>query len=58
MDFRSKTFFAVFGWYFTPWIRIQEAKILRIRRIRILSIAWNLDVEDSVVFKIKSGSFR
>ena len=33
---------AVFGWYFTPWIqiRIQEAKILRIQRIRILSTVW------------------
>ena len=37
--------FAVFGWYFAPWIRIflpiririQEAKILRTQRIRILS---------------------
>ena len=29
--FEIKIFFvAVFGWYFAPWIRIQEAKILRI----------------------------
>ena len=35
----KKVFFAVFGWYFTPWIRIriQEAKILQIQRIRLLS---------------------
>ena len=32
-----KSFFSVFDWYFTPWIRIQEAKVLRIQRIRILS---------------------
>ena len=37
--FRSKKLFAVFGWYFTSWIQIQEAKILRIQRIRILSTA-------------------
>ena len=36
---RVNYFFAVFGWYFAPWIRIQEAKILRIKRIRILSTA-------------------
>ena len=30
-------FSSVFGLYFTSWIRIQEAKILRIQRIRILS---------------------
>ena len=36
---RVTFFVAVFGWYFLPWIRIQEAKILRMRiqRIRILS---------------------
>ena len=42
-------FFAVYGWYFTPCIRIflririririQEARMLRIQRIRILSTA-------------------
>ena len=38
--FRSKKgFLAVFGWYFTHWIRIQEAKILR---IRILSTEFNV----------------
>ena len=36
---RKEVIFAAFGWYFTPWIRIQEAKILRIQRIRILSTA-------------------
>ena len=31
LELRSKKiFFAVFGWYFTPWIQIQEAKIFRI----------------------------
>ena len=35
VEFSSKDFFAVFGWYFTPWIWIQEAKILRSPRIRI-----------------------
>jgi len=36
-------FFAIFGWDFTPWIRIriQKAKILRIQRIRILSTERN-----------------
>ena len=43
LDFRSKKFFfAVFGRYFTPWIRIriQEAKILRIQRIRIQGVKY------------------
>ena len=31
--------FAVFGWYFATWIRIQE--MLRIQRIRILSTDLN-----------------
>ena len=45
----KKFFFAVFGWYFTPWIRIflririQEAKILRIQRILILSTASGIE---------------
>ena len=50
MNFRSKIFFfAAFGWYFTPWIRIflririQEAKILRIQRILILSTASGIE---------------
>ena len=40
LNFESKIyFFAVFDWYFASWIRIriQEATILRIQRIRILS---------------------
>ena len=28
--YAKKVFFAVFGSYFVPWIRIQETKILRI----------------------------
>ena len=41
LGFEIKIFFCSFGWYFAPWIwiRIQEAKILRIQRIRILSTA-------------------
>ena len=39
MGFKSKKKIAVFGGYFSPWIRFQEAKILRIQRIRILSTA-------------------
>ena len=31
-------FVEVFSWYFAPWIRIQEAKLLQIQRIRILNI--------------------
>ena len=42
LGFESKFFFlAVNGWYFAPWIRIQESKILRIQRIRILSTKGN-----------------
>jgi len=64
--FRSKkSFFCSFWLIFYPLdpdsririflrIRIQEGKILRIQRIRILSTAWNLhrikNVEDTVVF--------
>ena len=39
VEFSSKDLSAVFGWYFTPWIRIQEAKILR---IQILSTDKNI----------------
>ena len=44
LAFRSKkVLFVIFDWYLIPWIRIQEAKILRIQRIRIriLSTALN-----------------
>ena len=38
LGLERKTFvFAVFCWYFSPWIRIQEAKILLIQLIRILT---------------------
>ena len=43
----KKAFFAVFGWYFTPWIRIQEDKILRIQRIRIRILILNIALDIS-----------
>ena len=57
LEFESKILFvAVFGWY-VPWIhiflririRIQEAKILRIRRIRILSTGYIIQIQDTQI---------
>ena len=41
----------MFGWYFAPWIRIQEAKILR---IRILSTGYICEsivyIDESIIY--------
>ena len=62
----KKIFFAVFGWYFIPWLRIRiflriripEAKILRIKRIRILSTACFTGINAQITLKEKIINFQ